>query len=146
MRSLKRNKQTIWYANYAGRTPVYELDADGQPLIDPQTGEKIETGDYIDGYEKPVKIEVNVSAGQGEAEADVFGVSINYDRVICTTDMSLPITESTLIWKETKPTYNADGSVNKESADYRVAATPAKSLNSMLVAISKNRKGGVTSG
>lgn len=147
MRDLKKNKQKMWYALYKESVPIYELDDSGEPVIDPQTGEKVETGEYISGYENPMEISVNVSAGRGDAEVAAFGVNAVFDRVICITDTSIPFTDTTLLWKETEPVYDNNGTVNPKSADYHVSEPPAISLNSMLVAISRNSKtGGGASG
>lgn len=146
MRSLKKNQEKIWYALYEKKVPIYAKDSDGNNIIDPYTGKFVETGDYEDEYSNPVPIEVSLSSGKGEAESQPFGVSIEYDRVISTTDLSLPIAETTLIWKETEPEFYADGKINKYSADYRVAAAPIKSLNSMLIAIKRNEKTVVLNG
>ena len=67
-------------------------------------------------------------------------MSVEYDRILCTTDIDIPITETTLIWKETDPKFNDDGTVDGKSADYQVSAMPIKSLNSMLIPIKRLKK------
>lgn len=142
MRDLRKNKQVIWYANQTGTVPIYKKDKAGNVLIDDLTGEKIETGDSVKVYEKPVKTKINVSAGKSDADADLFGINVSYDRVLCTTNLNLPITETTLIWKETVPVMKDDGTVDITSADYRVSASPLRGLDNMLIAISRNKKRG----
>ena len=149
MKGLHKNKQKMWYSLYEERTPIYETGTDGKPLIDEVTGKKIETGEYVSGYSEPVQFSANISAGKGNADIDVFGADVSYDRTICTTDLTLPITETSIIWKETEPQYDSAGNVDANSADYAVAAKPAISLNSMLIAIRKNKRtgdGGVSNG
>lgn len=142
MRSLQKNKQEMYYALYDKRVPTYKRTKDGELVIDEKTGKPIETGKSIDTYKEPVLFYANISAGKSIAEAEPFGVSVDYDRVISTTDLDLPITETSLIWKEVKPVFKEDGSLDPLSADYRVAARPAKSLNQLLIAIRKNEKDG----
>ena len=47
--------------------------------------------------------------------------------------MSLPIDEASLVWVKYLPVYNADGTVNPDSADYEVAAPPLDGLNSLRI-------------
>lgn len=142
MRSLRKNKQTIWYSVYKGKSPEYIYDDNGEAITDTETGKTIETGNYIPIYEKPIEIDINVSAGRSDSSMDVFGTNIEYDRVLCTTETNLPISETTLIWKETEPKFLDDGTVDYMSADYRVVASPVTSINSTLIAIAKNKKAG----
>lgn len=137
MRHLKKNEQKIWYALYDERIPVYAVDDDGNLIFDRETNKYVETGRYTNGYENPVEIKINVSPGRADGEAEVFGVSVDYDRTLCSTDLTLPITETTLIWKETEPEYKADGTVDPKSADYKVASIPIVSLNSLLIPIKR---------
>lgn len=55
--------------------------------------------------------------------------------------MTLSISETSLIWYETEPRYNADGTVDSNSADYSVV-TIARSLNNVVYAIKKLAKEG----
>ena len=74
-------------------------------------------------------------------QADVFGSSVDYSRTISTCDMTCPITKLTRIWIGCEPKYNDDGSVNGDSANYEVAAPPAKSLNGIVIAIKELPEG-----
>ena len=46
-----------------------------------------------------------------------------------------------VIWIGCEPQYNEDGSVNGDSANYDVAAPPAKSLNGIVIAIKELPEG-----
>lgn len=140
MRHLKKNEQKIWYALYDERIPVYAKDDEGNVLIDLETGLMLETGRYTNGYEYPVETKINVSPGRADGENEVFGKSVDYDRTLCTTNKALPIESTTLIWLETEPKYKDDGTVDGDSADYQVAATPIISLNSLLIPIKRLEK------
>lgn len=145
MRSLRKNQQPIHYATYSEEIKVYERDEEGNiKYIDDGDGNliPIEIG-VVPGYSDPVLFYANISAGRGSTQEAVFGSDVDYTRTISTSDMSCPIDELTRIWIENEPQYNADGTVNADSADYKVAAYPAKGLNNIVIAIKKLPKAGV---
>ena len=94
------------------------------------------------GYGPPVFFQASLSAGKGSVRANVFGVDVDYTRTISTTDMDLPITETSLIWYKTKPVLLEDGTADPNSADYEVAAPPADSLNVLVIALRERLKNG----
>ena len=57
---------------------------------------------------------------------------------------SLPITETSLIWYETKPVLLEDGSADPNSADYKVAAMPLDGLDGIRIAIKRIAKSNVS--
>lgn len=117
MRALKRNKQLIYFALFEGKEPM--LDDNGY-----RTGEyKLNYGDF-----KPLYI--NVSAGKGEAQTELFGVNLNYDKVLTTCDMECPIDENTILCIEISPD-------NETHAYDYVVKKVLRSLNSISIAISK---------
>jgi len=115
MLTLERNKRSVWYALYKGVTDVVDSS-------DYKTGEKTKT------FGAPVEIKVNVSAARGFSETEGFGINEDYDRTIVTHDMSCPISESTRLWVDRKPSEGA--------YDYRVVRV-ARSINSIAYFISK---------
>lgn len=142
MRNLKKNQQNLWYSTYADQITEYYTDSDGNIIYDEIDGELIpRKRSERAGYNNPVSFYANISAGKGTAQEEVFGVSLDYTKTISTSDMNLPISETSLIWFETEPTYNADGAVNEASADYSVVGI-AKSLNNMVYALKKRAKEG----
>lgn len=122
MRSMERNKQTIYYALYQGKTPI--LDDDGN-----------ETGDSKISYSNPVKFKIRVSPNKGDSSEEVFGKSLDYDRVMYTAEHSFPIDEYSILWINEKPEIKEDGSTDT-SHDYTVTRL-AKDLNEWLFAIKK---------
>ena len=84
----------------------------------------------------------SLSAGHGSTYANVFGADVEYTRTIMTTDMKLPIAETSLVWYETKPVFKDDGSVDDNSADYEVSAPPANGLDVLVIALRKRKKNG----
>ena len=143
MRSLKKNQQKLYYSTYDSAITIYERDENGEIVYDEIDGElypriKAERA----GYNKPVFFDANVSAGKGTAQEEVFGKDIDFTRTISTTDLTLPIDELSLVWIESEPKYLEDGTVDPNSADYKVAAKPARSLNQLMIALKALPKGG----
>lgn len=122
MRCLLRNKTTFYYALYEGQTEI--TDEYGNA-----------TGQYSVIYGKPIKALGNVSAAQGEIQTRQFGESDSYDKVIVLDDVNHPIDEHSILWVDTLPRLNSDGST-KTAHDY-VVKKVAKSLNGVTIAISK---------
>lgn len=142
MRSLKKNQQKLWYSTCADQITEYYRDSDGNIIYDEIDGEQIpRIKCERAGYNNPVSFYANISAAKGTSDSEVFGVSLDYTKTISTCDMALPISETSLIWFETEPTYNADGMVDSSSADYAVVAI-ARSLNNVVYAIKKLAKEG----
>lgn len=139
MRSLKRNQQKFWYSIYANQITIYERDENGEIVYvdEEKTIPKIISERA--GYNKPVSFCANISAAKGSSDSEVFGVSLEYTKTISTTDMTLPISETSLIWFETEPVIRDDGTVDESSADYAVVAV-AQSLNNVVYAIKKRAK------
>ena len=97
--------------------------------------------DNVAKYSTPVAFRASLSAGKSDAEDSPFGKDISYDRIISTVNKSLPITETSLIWYETKPVLLEDGSADARSADYKVAAAPLDGLDGIRIAIKRIGKG-----
>ena len=122
MRSLKRNEQTFYYALYGEE--VEEIDEEGNY-----------TGETTIGYGNPVKAKANISASRGEASTEQFGISLDYDKIVCSCDVTLPIDETTILWVDTMPVLDENGAT-KTKHDYTVKKV-ARSLNSVQYAIKK---------
>lgn len=69
MRTLRRNKTHIFYANYRDKIPIKD-----------EYGNL--TGEYEILYDNPIGIMANVSAARGEATTRQFGDDESYDKVI----------------------------------------------------------------
>ena len=130
MRSLKKNKQKLYYATYSDEIPVYETDKDGKIKYTEVDGEPIPIPiGTMAGYSEPVIFYANIAMSGGEAEAKEYGFDIgSYQAILSSSDKLLPITETSRIWHEREPQYHEDGSVDGDSADYAVLADKS-SLN-----------------
>lgn len=122
MRTMFRNKSTFYYASYTGQTEI--VDEYGNV-----------TGEYDVSYSKPDRYHGNISAAQGEMQSRQFGESESYDKVIVLDDRNAPIDEHSILWVDTLPTLNADGTTDTPH-DY-VVKKCARSLNGLSIAIRK---------
>lgn len=122
MRSLLRNNRTFYYAKYDGKTEL--IDDYGNI-----------TGQFEIVYSMPIKTDGNISASKGEMQNQQFGDSENYDKVIVLDNKDIPIDEYSILWVDTLPVLNDDGSTETPH-DYIVRQV-ARSLNSVSIAISK---------
>ena len=143
MRDCKKNQQELYYATYSDQITEYYRDSDGNIIYDEIDGElipriKCERA----GYNNPVHFDFETSAGKGTAQTEVFGSDVDFTRTISTTDMSIPIDELSLVWIEHEPEFLNDGTVDPDSADYKVAAKPSKSKTDIVIALKALPKGG----
>ena len=122
MRSLMRNNSVFYYAKYESDNEI--IDEYGNA-----------TGQYEFVYSKPKKVSGNISAAQGEMQSRQFGGSESYDKVIVLDDRNISVDEYSILWVDTLPHLNEDGSTDT-AHDY-VVKKVARSLNSVSIAISK---------
>ena len=127
MRDLRRNQREMYYSLYVKQ----ENDSD------------FDTLDTVAKYSAPIEFKASLSVGQSDSDDSPFGKDISYDRIISTVKKDLPITETSLIWYETKPVLLEDGSADPSSADYKVAAAPLDGLDGIRIAIKRIAKSNV---
>lgn len=134
MRTLKKNKQTLYYANQIGTTPIYQLDEDGNKIVytdDDGNEYFLETGEYEPLYGPAYEFEANIAMSSGESKVAEYGIDTSdYDAILIPEKDAIDITETSRIWHESEVTYinsnyeNADG----KRADYKVLK-PSPSIN-----------------
>jgi len=122
MRCMNRNKVRFFYALYEGREAITDEYGNN-------------TGEYIIKYSNPLEFYANISAAMGETQSRQFGESVSYDKVIVMDNDAPAIDEYSILWIDTIPQLNEDGST-VTPYDYIVKKI-AKSLNVMSVAVSK---------
>ena len=127
MRCMVRNKTKFYYASYIGKNPI--LDEYGNM-----------TGEYEVSYSNPSMSYGNVSATKGEMQNRQFGESESYDKVIVLDDINAPIDEHSVLWVDTLPNLNEDGTTDTPY-DYVIKCV-ARSLNAVSIAIEKVIVGG----
>lgn len=130
MRCMNRNKVKFYYALYENREPI--MNQYGKP-----------SGQHKVIYGNPIEEYANISAAKGETQTRQFGENESYDKVIVMDLGTLSIDEYSILWVDTEPQLNEDGSlaVNDKGEvitphDY-VVKKVAKSLNNVSIAISK---------
>lgn len=112
MRTLARNRQAFYFANYAGTEKL--TNSDGR-----YTGEKKVV------YTDPVQARGNISADKGNASVTQFGTDIQYDAVIVMSDTQMD--ENSVLWIGISP---------DKPYNYKVTRI-SRSLNSVSIAVSR---------
>lgn len=120
MRTVQRNKRELWYSLFNGETELQ--DSDGN-----YTGETDIT------YAPPVAIRANVSPATGQSNMEMFGNLTDYDRVVVTDEVDIPINENSVLFIDTVPIISAKGI---SGFDYIVRRV-ARSFNSVSIAVKK---------
>ena len=124
MMTLNQNKQKLYYALLDNVVPIYETDDDGNIIYyEDEEGNKIplETGDTKIIYSKPIEFYGNIAMSGGEVEVQEFGLNLaDYEAILVLGKNTLPITETSLIWQNTEPKFNNYGTVDENSADYKI--------------------------
>lgn len=122
MRCLERNKVDFYYALYHQSVPIKDRQGN-------------ETGETRVIYRRPVKARANISPVKGEAQIELFGTALDYDRVITMDDVNTPIDENTMLYVDTLPKRRSRRGPYY-GYDY-VVTRVARTLNSVSIAISK---------
>jgi len=120
-RMLNRNKQEIYYALFK------ELE-----IIRNPAGHEIGRRPV---YHNPVRAMVRVTPARGEADVEIFGIALIYDKVMQYGKGKLPIDETAVLFVDRMPVIENDGSTETRH-DYTVTRI-ATDINYTTVAISK---------
>lgn len=127
MRCLLINKQKLHYAQLEGTVPEYDLDENGNKIVDyVEDGVTyyVTTGVNTPIYSEPVEFKGNIAFAGADLLRQEFGISDeNYEAVLVLNKGQIPLKETSLIWFQTTPktkviddkTYADDS-----TADYRV--------------------------
>lgn len=135
MRTLARNKQTVWYAKCIGKTE--RIDANG-----------FRTGQYDLTYTEPVKTRMNIRWDDGAVRLEGLGLNGSGKRRLLTDDLNCPITLGTVLWIGTTPVLSnqnalvgrarvgtarvGNGADYSETPNYYVCEVPQKSLTQIV--------------
>lgn len=128
MRTLRRNEQKMQYATFIGKVPKYQLDSNGNKVVDfvDESGTTFyrTTGSEEMLYADPIEFFANISLGGGESAPVEFGIDASaYDASVVYDLNKYPITETTLIWYTSQPVFIGTGDdrhVDPKSADFTV--------------------------
>lgn len=119
MRTVQRNKRTIYYALYQGVTDV--VDDDGNY-----------TGEQTVSYSAPVEAKMNVSGGRGQAEIDLFGIDNPFTRTAVTGDLTTQFDTDTVFWFGVTPGETAE----EVPHNYRCTGV-ARTVNQVVIALAE---------
>lgn len=140
MRTLNKNKQQLYYANFIeGGEPIYK-EVNGEKVIsyvdDDGNVYYEEEGTTKSHYSAPFPFKGNISMSGGEAEAVEFGLNLaDYSAVLVLPKNEARIDERTYIWHNSEPVVDADGYADKQSADYRVVkVSPSLNVDKFVLA------------
>jgi len=114
VRCANRNYQKVYYATYEGVTTTTDEwgNEDGQAV----------------SYSEPVALNCNISAAKNAEFADIFGINIDYDRVLILPVREFPIDEHSVLWVGVDP--------NTEPYNY-VVRRVSSSVNNTAIAIKR---------
>lgn len=115
MRCSNRNYQRIYYAKYTGVTTT--TDEWGN-----ENGQEIT-------YSEPISMNCNISAAKNAEFADIFGMNVDYDRVLIIPSRTFELDEYSVVWVDADP-------ANDDPYDY-VVRRVSRSLNATAVAIKR---------
>ena len=104
MRSLRKNKQRMYYSLYKAAEEVYEEEGTSvRTIIDEETGEEIpvEVGTQKAVYLPTVEFFANITSNLNEMHIKAYGVdqSSIYSRIIAEKGQ-LPLKVGSMIWRE----------------------------------------------
>ena len=119
MKTLARNKKPFTYCLYSGSTT---------PLYDEYGNE---TGELTIGYGEPQVAWGNISPATGASAVEMFGGVDNYDKIIVTDDLDIPIDTDSVLFVGKGYETTADG---QPIYNYTVSRV-ARSLNFVAIAI-----------
>lgn len=145
MRTLKKNRQKMWYSVISDRVPIYELDDDDNPIIDYVDDDGnihyLETGTYEEAYSEPVLFYAPISSKLNEMRMKEYGIdasSVYCEISVEKGKVDLPI--GARIWRTSKVVKKENGYVDEESADYIVKGSLVEFLNFDFFLLEKNIK------
>lgn len=122
MRTMTRNKRTFYYASLTG----VEMGKD----LDGNYTEEVYT------YSDPVEKKGVITAANGQAETQLFGVNEPYDKVITLNLGENYLVIGSVLWVDTMPVFDEKTGKTETPYDY-VVVKVAESLNFVNVAIRK---------
>lgn len=121
MVGLRINKRPFWYALFVGHKPTYDAygNENGNTLV----------------YSAPVRMLGNISPSKGNTYNNLFGIDVDYSRVINPLPKDCPIDEASVLWVDKEPIIGEDGST-QTGHDYVVTAI-GESIGHKAYAISR---------
>lgn len=122
MRLQRKNKKWITYSLFDRIEPVYKHDDNGDVVTETIDGEQVpvEIGQR-ELYTAPERKLVSFSTGGKSAIKDEYGIDeTDWNAMIMVELGRLNLDSKSLVWRNNSVTYREDGSVDPNSAEYKV--------------------------
>lgn len=122
MRLQRKNKVYITYSLFDRIEPVYKQDEYGNVVTETIDGEQVpvEIGQR-ELYTNPERKLVSFSTGGKSAIKDEYGIDeTDWNAMIMVELGRLSLDSKSLVWRSNSVTYREDGSVDPNSAEYKV--------------------------
>ena len=126
MRTLRKNKQRMFYSLYSTAEEVYETEGSSvRTIIDEETGEAlpVEIGTLRSKYAPPVEFRASITSNLNKLHIEAYGVdqSAIYSE-ICVQKGYLPLKIGAIIWRESPIIWEDEENriPMRSSADYTV--------------------------
>ena len=147
MRTLNKNKQKMYYSLPIGEQPIYELDKNGNKIIEYEDADGNiyyrETGENETVYSIPKLFSNGISGKLSEVLIKEFGIddSSMYAEMEVEAN-KYPIVAESLIWLKSDVLYKDTDKtmVDKSSCDYVVAGVLDEGLNVWKYLLRRNLK------
>lgn len=120
MRVLDKNKRTVYYSLYQGKTEA--TDSYGN-----------RTGEYVNSYSAPAKAQMNIGTARNDSDLAPFGIDVQYDYSIVTDDLETAWDTTTIFWVDgaVPDSDGEDGAIRHNAKVVRVA----RSINFVTLAL-----------
>lgn len=145
MRTLRKNKQRMFYSLYKSAEPIYETDEYGNIEYMEIDGVQvpIEVGTREPHYDTPIEFKANIYSELNEMHLKSYGVdqSSIYSEIIVEKG-KLPLKIGTIIWRESEIIYEDEEQTTpkQSSADYTVVGIMTEGLNTDAYLLQRNSK------
>ena len=123
MRTSRRVKQKMYYAAIHEGSPIYATDEEGNIIFDTMPDGEIlprVVGETPEGYDEPIEFENSITGELTADELQAFGSETRGKAKITYPKGLYSFSVGSLIWKDSEINYNPDGTVDENSADYRI--------------------------
>ena len=147
MRTLRKNRQRMFYSLYKSAEPIFEKDEYGNIKYMEIDGVQvpIEVGTREPHYDTPIEFKANIHSELNEMHLKAYGVdqSSIYSKIIVEKG-KLPLKIGTIIWRESEIIYEDEEPTNpkQSSADYTVVGIMTEGLNTDAYLLQRNSSEG----
>lgn len=132
MRTLRRNRQRMYFSNPGELQPIYERDEDGNIITTEVNGQLVplDTGEFELTFTEPIEFFANINGKLSEVTLEAFGIdnSMNYCEIV-TNKNAFGLKIGAIIWRSSKVIIKPNGNPDVDSADYVVRGVVKESLN-----------------